>query len=47
MKTFLSAVAIVVALNGPAQSQDWDKGLAAFNDGDYATALQEWIPLAE
>ena len=25
----------------------WDEGVAAFNRGDYATALREWRPLAE
>ncbi len=25
----------------------WDEGLAAYNRGDYATALREWRPLAE
>lgn len=47
MKKFLSAVAIVVALNGTAQAQDWDKGRDAYEAGDYATALGEWRPLAE
>ena len=47
MKKFLSAVAMVVALNGTAHAQDFDKGLAAAQSGDYATALQEWRPLAE
>ena len=47
MKKFLSAVAIVVALHGTAQAQDYSKGVAAYEDGDYATALQEWRPLAE
>ena len=26
---------------------DYDKGLAAYQSGDYATALREWTPLAE
>ena len=26
---------------------DFDKGLAAYKSGDYATALREWRPLAE
>ena len=47
MKKFLSAVAIVVVLNGTAQAQDYDKGVDAYRAGDYATALQEWRPLAE
>lgn len=29
------------------QAQDFDKGDAAYQAGDYATALQEWGPLAE
>ena len=31
----------------PAIAQDFDKGLAAAQRGDYAAALQEWRPLAE
>ncbi len=43
MKKFLSAV----ALSGTAQSQDYARGYDAYEAGDYATALQEWRPLAE
>ena len=28
-------------------AQDFQKGVAAYQAGDYATALQEWTPLAE
>ena len=28
-------------------SADFDKGLAAYKQGDFATALSEWKPLAE
>ena len=28
-------------------SADFQKGLTAYNSGDYATALREWTPLAE
>jgi len=28
-------------------SADFQKGVAAYNSGDYATALREWTPLAE
>ena len=28
-------------------SADYQKGAAAFQSGDYATALREWTPLAE
>jgi TPR repeat protein len=40
---FLLCTAVAV----PAIAQDFDKGLAASQAGDYATALQEWRPLAE
>ena len=36
-------LALVVAL--PATAQDFQKGLAAYDRGDYATALREWRPL--
>ena len=38
-------LALLVAL--PATAQDFRKGLAAAQRGDYATALREWRPLAE
>jgi TPR repeat protein len=41
--TFLLCTAVAV----PAMAQDFDKGLEAFQAGDYETALQEWRPLAE
>lgn len=47
MKKFLSAVAIVVVLSGAAKAQDAGPGYTAYQEGDYATALREWIPLAE
>ncbi len=28
-------------------SADWDKEVTAYQNGDYATALKEWTPLAE
>ncbi len=34
-------------LGTPSYSADFNKGLTAYNDGDYATALKEWKPLAE
>jgi TPR repeat protein len=40
---FLLCTAIAI----PAMAQDYDKGLAAAQAGGYATALQEWRPLAE
>ena len=34
-------------LSSPGWSADFDKGDAAYGNGDYATALKEWTPLAE
>ena len=31
----------------PASSADWEKGVAAYESGDFATAMREWEPLAE
>jgi len=41
--------AVVALMLTPAigTAQDLDAGLTAFDAGDYATALQEWRPLAE
>jgi len=30
-----------------SESADFQKGLTAYDNGDYATALREWKPLAE
>ena len=46
MKLF-RALAVGLMLAGPVSAQDLTKGLAAYRAGDYATALQEWRPLAE
>ena len=40
-------LAFLMMLSSPVAAQDFDKGLAAAEAGDYATALQEWTPLAE
>ena len=40
---FLLCAAVAV----PVMAQDFDKGFAAYTAGDYATAVQEWRPLAE
>jgi TPR repeat protein len=32
---------------GVSWSADFQKGLTAYDSGDYATALREWTPLAE
>jgi hypothetical protein len=38
---------VVLLLALPAYGQDFQKGLDAYINGDYATALKEWSPLAE
>ena len=40
-------LAFLMTLSSPVAAQDFQKGFAAYNAGDYATALQEWKPLAE
>ena len=34
-------------VGNPAFSADYQKGLDAYDRGDYATALREWEPLAK
>ena len=41
-------IALVLAFNaGSILAQDFQKGWAAYQSGDYVTALQEWRPLVE
>ena len=49
MRRILATLAVVVALLFSAGSAwaDWDDGVAAAQRGDFATAFQEWRPLAE
>ena len=42
-----AAIISMVMLATSAFAQDFQKGLDAYDAGDYATALQEWRPLAE
>ena len=50
MKSSLTAICLTLALSlgtiSAAWSADFQKGLAAAQSGDYATALREWTPLA-
>ncbi len=46
MKRVALAVALLIGLATPSQADYWD-GLIAYFSGDYATALQEFKPLAE
>lgn len=44
----VAALTAVLSVGGPAVwAQDFDKGFAAYDSGDYAKALEEWRPLAE
>ena len=45
--TICLAFALLLGSAGVSWSQDFQKGLAAYESGDYATALREWTPLAE
>ena len=36
-----------MTLSSPVAAQDFQKGLTAYRAGGFATALQEWTPLAE
>ena len=47
MKHLTVIIAFLVTLSAPVAAQDFQKGLAAFEAGDFATVLQEWTPLAE
>ena len=46
MKNLTVALAFLMTLSLPVSAQDFQKGLAAAQAGDYATALKEWTPLA-
>ena len=45
--TICLAVALLLGSAGVSWSQDFQKGVTAYESGDYATALREWTPLAE
>ena len=47
LKILTLAIALLVLPAVSASGQDFDKGLAAAQRGDFATALREWTPLAE
>jgi hypothetical protein len=44
---FLAFIATLALTLTTANAADFQKGLAAAQSGDYATALKEWEPLAE
>lgn len=43
----LTLVALTMASGPAVLAQDFQKGFNAYRAGDYATALEEWKPLAE
>jgi hypothetical protein len=45
--TLCLTVAVLLGSVGMSASADFQKGAAAAQRGDYATALREWTPLAE
>ncbi len=48
MKRSLISITILVMLAAaPVIAQDYNKGVAAFQAGDYSAALKNWLPLAE
>ena len=44
---FILTIITLVLFTTPSWSADFYKGFLAYNNGDYATALEEWTPLAE
>ena len=47
MKHLTIILAFLMTLSSPVAAQDFDKGLAAYEAGDYGAAVKEWKPLAE
>ena len=43
----LPVLLLTLLVGNPVFSADFQKGLKAYQQGDYATALKEWKPLAE
>ena len=49
MKRLTASICLTLTLlvGNPAFSADYQKGLTAYESGDFATTLREWTPLAE
>ena len=47
MRSILYALAILLALAAPAAADSFDDASAAYDRGDYSTALRIWRPMAE
>jgi uncharacterized protein len=45
--TLCLTIAVLLGSTGVSWSQDFQKGLAAADSADFATALREWTPLAK
>jgi hypothetical protein len=45
--TLCLTVALLFGCTGVCKSADFQKGLTAYDNGDYATALRELTPLAD
>ena len=45
--TLCLTIAVLLGSIGVSWSGDFQKGLTAYESGDYATALREWKPLAQ
>jgi TPR repeat protein len=43
----LPVLLLILLVGTPAFSADFQKGAAAYQSGDFATALREWTPLAK
>jgi len=47
LTALVMAFTLLVTSGGVSLAQDMQRGIEAYNKGDYATALREWKPLAE
>ena len=47
LPTRLALATVLFLVFTPLAAQNFNKGVAAYLDGDFTTALQEWMPLAE
>jgi hypothetical protein len=47
IKSLLAALVVFLSLVAPVLAGPFEDGRAAYNSGDYATALRLWLPLAE
>ena len=46
-RTICLTLAVLLGSTGTSWGADFDKGVAAYESGDFATALREWRPLAK